>query len=404
LAPVAYEEESLPEIVERIATAASWHAWPHMLDPPSGPSIHFRFTYEQERVDIPDPSTHPILRHYAHAYLLADGVLRGDVETGRRWPWAISEIRSERPKRRLGVLVHRSYQHAAPPPRSGPAPVGNGNSHVALMRTPRFVVRYLEVPADPQGLQRAGVFIADPGLETEFASAEPVAHDDWVPENLQLERYQRNPVRQALDRIRAAFRPSLQGEPPVHGDGRFQGVARVASLLGSLVAGQPGGTDLSAGEDQDAGGPGAGGGRGTPRGAAEGEGSAGGRSDPPRSPRAGAALEIAERPRLLLSEGGNPMVEFDFDIRRSTPGSAVRVTAVPRVIVDGAHVEPPEDAPAGVELPQVLGWRDRRGDHVLPGDQLLVDPQGGSQWSVRLTQPPDTAVSVLLRVDVEPNR
>jgi hypothetical protein len=400
LAPVAYEKESLQEIVERIAMAASWHAWPHMIDSPLGPSIHFRFTYEQEHVDIPGPSTDPILRRYADAYLLADGVLRGDVETGRRWPWDINEIRSERPRRRLGVLVHRSYQRAAPGPDSGPAPFGNGSSHVALMRKPRFVVRYLEVPADPQGLHRAGVFIADPELETEFALAEPVAHDDWVPENLELEKYQRNPVRQALDRIRAAFRPRLQGEPAVQGGGRFEGVARVASLLGLLVAGQPGGTDLSAGEDRDAGGSGIGGGRGANGGA----GSAGGRSNPQRSSRTGAWLEMAERPRLLLSEGGDLLVEFDFDIRRSTPGSAVRVTAVPRVIVDGAHVEPPDDAPAGVDLPQVLGWRDRRRDRFLPGDQLLIDPQGELQWSVRLTQPPDTAVSVLLRVDVEPER
>jgi hypothetical protein len=30
-----------------------------------------------------------------------------------------------------------------------------------------------------------------------------VAHDDWLPSRLQLARYQRNPVKQALDKLRA---------------------------------------------------------------------------------------------------------------------------------------------------------------------------------------------------------
>jgi hypothetical protein len=277
-----------------------------------------------------------------------------------------------------------------------------------LMREPRFIVRYLEVPADAQGAERAGVFIADPELDSAFALAEPVAHDDWVPENLQLGRYQRNPVRQALDRIRAALRPKLQDQPAVAGGGRFDGVAHIASLLGSLVAGHPDGTDLSAGEDDR--GQGSTRGSDTPggsgptaeSGAAGGSGTSGRRPGPMRPYGAGARLEMAERPRLLLAEGGKPAVEFDFDVHRSDPNQTVRVAAVPQVIVDGTHVETPEDAPTGAEVPQVLGWRDRQTDHLRERRTLVLDSDASLQWSVRLTQPPDTAVSVRLHIESEP--
>ena len=206
----------------------------------AGPSIRFRFSYAGESRRPPDPETHPTLRHYTAGYRLASAVIGGE-SPDVQWPWTTVEIRAERPNQRLGVLAHRSYQPPAAASESETL-FGELTSNVALMRNPRFVVRYMEIPRDPNGLAQAGVFIADPELDAEFAAAEPVAHDHWSARYMQLQKFERNPVRQALERIRNAFRRGTAQGIPDEGAGGFRGLTGVASLLGGLLAGQLGGT------------------------------------------------------------------------------------------------------------------------------------------------------------------
>jgi hypothetical protein len=397
IAPVAYEDEDLAQCVGRLAKAATWYAWPHMMEVPSRRrSIDFSFRYEGASLRMPDVSTHAVLRHFAGAYLNASSVLAGTAQPGIHWPWETIDVRSERPNRRLGVLSYRRYQHPGHS-SAGDSPQEKVFSHVALMRNQRFVVQYFEIPADAGGAATAGVFIADPSVDKEFALAEPVAHDAWVPEYLQRERYQRNPVRQALQRIRAAFRPRLAEPSADESSTGFTGVARLSSMLGELLVGQAGGTDARVrSEDPKAGSSGRrGAGRGRAGAGRTGAGS-GARPAGGLGGGANARFEIASRPRMVLAEG-RIAVEFDLDVIRFPSGlQELYIRAEPIVVIDGSLLETPNEVPVGAERPRVLGWANRESGDWTPGPTVTIRPEEAAQWSVRVSQPDDTAISVIL--------
>jgi hypothetical protein len=263
------------------------------------------------------------------------------------------------------------------------------------MRNQRFVVRYLDVTKDPRGLATAGVFIADPDLDQEFALSEPIAHDDWVPANLQLEKYQRNPVKQALDRLRGMFKPKIQDAPGVSPTDPFHGTVRLASALGDLLVGQIGSAPGPSGDSSNEG-PTTGNGSGRDQG--DGGKSRGTRG---RRSRRGVSVEFTRVHRLLRDDAGAPVVEFDFELRRDDEVERVEVRAEPRVVIDGNTLEIPRDAPLGAEYPRVLGWRTSNGEFQATAS-VSIDADDPSHWSVRLTQPPDTAVSVALHAEPMP--
>jgi hypothetical protein len=396
IAPVTYEDEYLTQIMERLARAALWYAWPHMINVQGyKPSIDFQFRYEDAELPLPDVQSHSVLRHFVGAYLHANSVLTGTAHSGIYWPWETIDIRSERPNRRLGVLSYRRYQRLQHP-LADEEIFGNVFSHVALMRQQRFVVQYLEVPADVGGAATSGVFIADPTLDSEFASAEPVAHDAWVPGYIQRERYQRNPVRQALQRIRAAFRPRLPSPPTDDSTTEFAGVARLSSMLGQLLIGQAGATDarIQGGEGEM----GDTGNRGATAGGAN-TGRVGTRNGSGQRNPAYARIEIPARPRLVLTPEERIAAEFDLNVTRFPAGvRELYVRAEPRAVVDGSQLEPPDEAPAGAEMPTVLGWTNHLSEAWTPGATVTIRPEEAAQWSVRVSQPDDTAISVLLQV------
>jgi hypothetical protein len=102
------------------------------------------------------------------------------------------------------------------------------------------------------------------------------------------------------------------------------------------------------------------------------------------------------KPRLLLF-GGEAVARFQVQPHVPT-GQVVRVTAEPRVVVDGGS-EAPSEAPLGAVLPRVLGWSataDEAGAALLP--ELKADASTERAW-VWVTQPEDTAVTVLLHVE-----
>ena len=75
----------------------------------------------------------------------------------------------------------------------------------------------------------------------------------------------------------------------------------------------------------------------------------------------------------------------------------VYVRAEPRAVVDGSQLEPPDEAPTGTESPTVLGWTNRESGAWAPGAVVAITPEEAAQWSVRVSQPDDTAISVLLQ-------
>jgi hypothetical protein len=397
------DNETLEDVVAEIADAALWWAWPHMVRNNDGrSSVSFHFTHERESIALADPAEHPALRHYVDAYLRASSVAnKQKVDEG--WPWTDKEVRSGHGgKVLLGALAYRTLlpEQVGAAQQVAPVPVMR---HVALMRAPKLVVKYLDAPADPRGLGLCGVFIANPQLDAEFALSEPVAHDDWIPANLGREKYQRNHVKQALDALKRELRPDLTQSGGVDSGTALSGLLALANGLGALLDGHGIGSD--AGRDNvkpSDGGP-AGGGAGNGAGASSGNrsdegqpGAGGGAGTGARAKARRASVRLEGKARLVLM--GDQAVAR-FQVHPNVPaGQAVRITAEPRVVVDGG-AEAPSEAPLGTPLPRVLGWSTSADEAMssLRAD-LTADAATERAW-VWVTQPEDTAVTVLLHVE-----
>jgi hypothetical protein len=380
------EDEDLDALVQRIADAATWWAWPHMVGT-DGPTIDFSFSSEGRRISGPDPLTDPVLRHYVEAYRRASHLLSSDDDGTGEWPWVAKRVTSQRPFASLGVLSYRHYPGiGAAPVRAVTGTAPSMGSHVALMRNPRLIVRYWEAPPDPTGQGTAGVFIANPRKNGDFALAEPVAHDDWVPDNLQLQRYERNPVKIALDRLRAEFSQGARHSLAPPAAGSDSGATRLASAIGGLLApGSGDGTsDARIQRPQ--------GGRGRPS-----------KQRPPASGRepglrSGTAVVAGEGVLRWADHG----IEVEFPVAAEIgDGVGIRITAEARVVLDGGVSEAPEQAPLGADRPAVLGWTDAAtGEWLARGRVIQLTGPLPAGLGLRVHQPADSAVTVHL--DVEP--
>jgi hypothetical protein len=107
---------------------------------------------------------------------------------------------------------------------------------------------------------------------------------------------------------------------------------------------------------------------------------------------------IGENASLLVTESGEAAVEFDV-YAIAPDGATLRVHALPRVVLEGAALEALEEAPAGAPVPRVIGWRARNTSDLVAGDVLTITDRSEREWVVRMSQPPDTAVTLTLRLE-----
>lgn len=409
LQPRNDDGRTLSEIVQACAHAAAEHAWPHMIASTGHPaSINFTFTCNATRIPVTDPHSDHRLRHFVDCYLRCQELLDGGVPD-HDGPFVTEEVWSQRPRRRLGVLSYRRF----------PARTEKAFSEVALMRNPRLVVRYLPVTDHPSGQSTAGVFVAEPDLNAEFAKAEPATHDDWIPAEMNSAKYERNPVRAALRKIRGTFKRAAPFNPPSPGSGPHPGTTEFASFLGGLLDSQPGGTDTrvpsfsdfdrqrsstgtaSTAQLEEKYGtdlPGARAAKGAARSEAAG-GRVGSQVHAPRPRGRREHLVRIQQPtatRLRIIDG-SPIAEFEFTVHVPEGAMAV-VNAEPYVLVDSGRET---EAPAGADQPRVLGWHDLTNDLVVDGPVLRLTSGGDFRWAVRLTQPADAAVGVTVHATTE---
>lgn len=352
LEPMASEAaETLDEIVSRIASAALWWAWPHMVDR----TIEFEFSCDGEPIEAVRPEEHPVLRHFASAYSRAAAV---DAE-GASWPWHGDVVMMQRPELRLGALVWRNLQ--ADDLRRAEDDRIEIKSHVALMRQPRLIVKYMEVKPNPQGLGTIGVFVADGRLNDDFAKAEPVAHDDWQPNLMGLEKGARNPVRRALENIKQVFQALAVVVPPEDSSqARRKGLVHLATSIGDLVLGSGDAARIDR--------PPSGGGGGAPK---------------------TLTAKVVGRPTLALIDGER-VASFGIAVR-VPPASVfpVRVRAVPKVLTEnGSEEAADEDAPA------LRGWRVDDSIGRPSDEEVHIVVPGEHRIEVLLAIPDDTAATL----------
>lgn len=367
LEPMASEAaETLDDIVGRVADAALWWAWPHMVDK----TVEFEFTYEGQPVEHTRPESHEVLRHFADAYQLAAGA---DSDQPA-WPWNREVVMMRRPEMRLGALVWRNVSTDELP--TSDTDRVEIKSHVALMRRPRFIVKYMPVRASAQGLGTVGVFVADGSLNDDFAKAEPVAHDDWQPTLMGLEKGARNPVRRALENIKDIFqRVAVVVPPEDEGARRRKGLVHLATGLGDLVS--------TVGEDARI---------------APGKRSASGGTSAPRK----AAAKVVGRPTLLKVDG-RTCASFIVEVSIPRGEESVLVHGRPAILSEGSSEggsvsgARAQDV-AAAEEPELLYWRF--GGGAREGSSgLTVSGAGKHEVEAVVSIPRDSAVALTLRVD-----
>lgn len=348
--------------LKKLSDAALEWAWPHMVGERGRPTIEFGFSHAGEDVQVVNPRAHPLYKHYAHAYELAVATDDKNVpETNAfldNYPDLVARIWSVRPKMALGSIAVARFT-----PRGVDLDEGK-LSKVALMRNPRFVVKYMAVEKDPSDLATAGVFIADSAVDGDFANTEPVAHDDWQP--VSLGNRQRNVVRICLTRITKLF--SERGASQVSDrpeERHLKGVAMLSATLGNVVSGLNGGGPKIQKVRPSRGG-----------------------SAPKKKPTVhSASVESVD----LNAVNGDVYAQFTVRLNVAESPLPVKFTAIPKVVLDGGGLS---------EVDGLLTWNENGDDEVSTGDHLIWEIPGEHLVTVAFRQPDQARLTLEMRSDV----
>ena len=426
--------ESVEQTVYAMRDALLWYFWPKMLPNDRGmPDINFEITWEHQPIEIPSPEHFPPLDLFARAMANLKSAGTGDSMFGR-----VIEIDSLRPKQHLGKLAmekglakERTYADL----EGAPIAVGERCHHIALMRQPELVVRYLPCEGLPtDSAEYAGVFINAEDVDRVFADAEPPTHDDWVSNFLEDKR-QRTFVNVALSRIAesasAFVRPTVsRGQS---GDAAIP-LGAFANKMGQLLVGrdardaerpkpiqrqrQPEPIDIpvipppslisspTSGLSQFEPAP--------PSASSQSfdfiqpndseinppHADTLWQAPPPAAPYSPSAFDIARpvepvpppRPRgymqvklypdseFILLDDGTPGVGFRLEVVSVGGSARVRIYANVRAVLDDGSFE--DDPPQGAAVPQVLFWQSPTGELIQGAPFIDVDESGAGSWWV----------------------
>lgn len=230
--------------VARLSEAIMWNLWPKLLADSDGqqPMI-IELYHDGDKVGLPELATHPILSGFAEALQLVRATQDGSTFTPQ-FNSKVLEVHCFRPATLVGHVALTRF----PSPRSltgedrDTVPVSAPAHHVAWMRhDAELVVRYDERSRlDSEVLQWAAVFKPVEEHDDRFASAEPPAHDDWVPASID-QSHDRTIVNVGLRRIREVLGDELAPPPVVKNpEDSTTSVAALADSLSRLIGGVSG--------------------------------------------------------------------------------------------------------------------------------------------------------------------
>ena len=338
---------------QRVADILLHNLWPKLVSATGARAMEIAVEEHGIPVAIQDPKKHP---RYS---LLSQALLSARTRRDELGAKAISVLRSSK------ITGHISFARAAQTHQLKIESDCEGRPeklfestirHVALMRPSELVVRYLEFPGIADTNSWAGVFLCseDEEITRAFASSEPPAHDDWVPDRLlgtsaTLVRVTKN------KRIPDAVREYFGCNPGTHDD------------VGGSTASLAGASDRFA--HQFLAGDGSGVGY-TERGG--GGGVSGGR---------GAIL------RTLIFLGlsqfkGRKLARFRTSLMAENP-----IWVQGSVAIDGA--DDVELLPDDLKMPLVLGWRHEDGSYTegttclfQPGENYVMEVEFRGVYSI----------------------
>lgn len=308
--------------------------WPKLVKTKGVPSMVVEVELDGESIPLPDPARHP-------AYgLFATALVRARSRNPAKGAFPLGTIKPHQ------IAGHIAFADQSPRVLLGcdedvrPERVfDRGVRHVALMRASELVVRYDEFPETVGSKEWAGVFLCDdtPAISRIFASSEPPAHDDWIPDRLigqdaSLVRVTRR--RRIPEKVKELYGANLRSE---------SGEPSKASLAG--IADRFSSNYLQ--------------GDGSSADAESAVGGAGGKSK-------GAGIRSLRFLRLKL-DGSVRLAVFSTGSSFAGP---VLVRA--DVAIEGASAD---DVPADYRLPEVRGWTLPSGS-FSEGCSVTIKPDG----------------------------
>ncbi len=378
-----FEEAAPQQVLSQMGRAIMDYFWPKLIDgPDQAPTMSFSVRCEGRELPLPTVDEEPELALLTRAFAAASAKAPSAGAV-------LESIASQRPKKLLGQLalvrqpaaLMGSQTAADEREDEGTGLYQRGLRrplrHIAVMRAPNFVVKYLEGPLVPYELaEYAGVFRIDVDADAAFARAEPPTHDDWIPDLL-LDVSEKTYVRVALRRVKEAVEAFAAPHPIEAAGAGAHSVAGFSRLLGGLVPSL----------NPNAAGP------APANGSTSSNGGAGGRSGSGRRAAAPQVSFVGE-PAIELVDGIAAMVAR---FQTSNPaGTPVRVFALSKVVIaDGFESDPPE----GAQQPKVLKWVDPNGIAAAAGAVSCEIPANGGTWTVVVSVPPDAMISVALRAE-----
>lgn len=363
-----FSSELLSEVEKELIETVLWNFWPRMTRTTSeNRRLTVEIEIEGRRVELPEPEEFPPLDLFSAA--LAN--IRLDEGEPR-------EIKCHRPAKKLGTL---SIQQGIVADRD-PASHREGSlvprqcALIALMRPVEMVVKYVEGEPFPDGrFEWAGVFRCSDEDEVEdaFASAEPPAHDDWIPDNLP-QGPSKTWVRVAMRRINEAAReyPAPGANDGATGE-KGPSLARTATILGRML------DSVSM--------------RGPGRETGGGGGGSGGR-------RRGLRVSQPVFHRLQVEDDGTVLAVFSATLNNDGSDPSKELVAEPFLVADGSATTA-EDLDSDFQ-PSIHQIR-RSGDQVATQSDRFAIAGHDGEIEVLIEMPAEAAVGLRLKLETQPN-
>ena len=422
---------------ERISETVLWHFWPKMLNNDHGiPSMKFRVEWEGQNISIPDPENHPNLRGFVEAMrLLKNG--SGSANNGLKA--LCTPIKNQHPNLLLGNLAIQQFnisRQVKEPTIEGDAFQSQDLSHhVALMRQPELMVKYLPGPPFVSSwVGYSGVFITNADIDEIFADSEPPTHDNWIPGIQLKKRPHKSIVKTACKLIQKEMEMFASPPTPELNEIEITPLGAFSNQLGNwLLSSTPGGyasfepfpvkNSKEKAEQKKI------------------NNSTGEVSVSPQNGKLSAQPDINQptfiqtaptynsksrndvkntsgapvdkQPQQvvgksqinLISEGvftvldDQPVLKIDFLVKHASVSSGATVTATSFAVIDGAQSE--TEPPIGASKSKVMRWQSPEGDQYQGAESIFIPSSSTNVWAVYVSAPEDIMIGVNLIAKAE---
>lgn len=351
LSPKTVEPEKLASTIQLSSLV---HAWPHYLDEPGRKRAEFSFSsFGSSLPNISPLDRESPLQLFAATFQDAVNHSQNARElTCSSVPASLKDRFTGKREltRSLGSVVSETF----PRPQLNSVdsdffdaglPTG---SCIALMRSPRIIVKYLPLAESSAVSKTIGCFVANSEWDPVYRESENITHDEWEPGRLNLPKGSPNPVLQTLNKIPELF---ISESRKISSSG--SGNATLADEIGSLLTSPAFGGQGNDGELPGGTGGTGGGGGGKPR-------------------------IIPLSTRLLSVEGNLASGLFEFKVDSKSQVILEEIELTPYTLT-AIGKEGSKDGPLGATPPKISKKELRQGESHIKILSVEIEFEAGTQ-------------------------